>query len=159
MELPAIVTDSCHFGSGVAWSADRRPGVADGPSSGRDRDLSSVAVSVDGVNSSRSATRDPNASASNLPGTPLPSLRTTLADDDELDPSATFIGEELERRVLAIKGNAVCADCATSDARKYAALPTWGSTNLGVTFCIRCSGIHRKMGAHVTKVLSLTIDT
>jgi len=116
-------------------------------------------VSVDGVNSSRSATRDPNASASNLPGTPLPSLRTTLADDDELDPSATFIGEELERRVLAIKGNAVCADCATSDARKYAALPTWGSTNLGVTFCIRCSGIHRKMGAHVTKVLSLTIDT
>jgi hypothetical protein len=63
-------------------------------------------------------------------GTPLPSLRTTLADDDELDPSATFIGEELERRVLAIKGNAVCADCATSDARKYAALPSC-STNLG----------------------------
>jgi hypothetical protein len=61
--------------SGVAWSADRRPGVADGPSSGRDRDLSSVAVSVDGVNSSRSATRDPNASASNLPGTPLPASR------------------------------------------------------------------------------------
>lgn len=68
-------------------------------------------------------------------------------------------GEALEKRVLAIPGNSVCADCITSDVRVYAAQPTWASTNLGVTFCIRCSGVHRRLGAHISKVLSIQIDT
>ena len=57
-----------------------------------------------------------------------------------------YIGAEVEKRVLPIPGNGTCADCVTSDPKRYPAQPTWASTNLGVTFCIRCSGIHRKMG-------------
>ena len=36
--------------------------------------------------------------------------------------------------------------------------PTWLSTNLGVLTCIECSGIHREMGVHVSRVRSLTLD-
>ena len=36
--------------------------------------------------------------------------------------------------------------------------PDWASTNLGVVFCIECSGMHRGMGVHVSKVKSLTLD-
>ena len=35
---------------------------------------------------------------------------------------------------------------------------TWLSTNLGVIVCIECSGIHREMGVHVSKIQSLTLD-
>ena len=36
--------------------------------------------------------------------------------------------------------------------------PTWLSTNLGVLTCIECSGVHREMGVHVSRVRSLTLD-
>ena len=32
------------------------------------------------------------------------------------------------------------------------------STNFGVIVCIECSGIHREMGVHVSKIQSLTLD-
>jgi hypothetical protein len=32
------------------------------------------------------------------------------------------------------------------------AAPTWASFNLGLFMCIDCSGIHRMIGTHVTKV-------
>jgi len=68
-------------------------------------------------------------------------------------------GTESEARLLAIKGNSACADCMTSDPVHYPNTPAWGSCNLGCLFCIRCAGIHRKMGVHVSKVLSIRIDT
>lgn len=36
--------------------------------------------------------------------------------------------------------------------------PTWASTNLGVFICMRCSGIHRSLGTHISKVKSTAID-
>ncbi len=36
--------------------------------------------------------------------------------------------------------------------------PTWLSTNYGVIVCIECSGIHRQMGVHISKIQSLTLD-
>jgi Arf-GAP/coiled-coil/ANK repeat/PH domain-containing protein len=36
--------------------------------------------------------------------------------------------------------------------------PEWASSNLGILLCIECSGIHRSLGVHVTKVRSLTLD-
>ena len=36
--------------------------------------------------------------------------------------------------------------------------PRWISTNLGVVTCIECSGIHREMGVHVSRIQSLELD-
>lgn len=34
----------------------------------------------------------------------------------------------------------------------------WASWNLGVFLCIQCGGIHRKLGTHISKVKSVTLD-
>ena len=36
--------------------------------------------------------------------------------------------------------------------------PDWASLNLGVLMCIECSGIHRNLGSHVSRVRSLDLD-
>lgn len=56
------------------------------------------------------------------------------------------------QKVMAIPGNSVCCDCGQPD-------PRWASINLGITLCIQCSGIHRSLGVHFSKVRSLTLDT
>jgi Arf-GAP/coiled-coil/ANK repeat/PH domain-containing protein len=47
--------------------------------------------------------------------------------------------------------NPICADCDSKD-------PEWASINLGALLCIDCSGTHRSMGVHISKVRSLTLD-
>ncbi|XP_028405918.1 arf-GAP with SH3 domain, ANK repeat and PH domain-containing protein 2-like isoform X2 [Dendronephthya gigantea] len=59
--------------------------------------------------------------------------------------------QRIVRVVQSLPGNDICADCDAVD-------PTWLSTNLGVLTCIECSGIHREMGVHVSRVRSLTLD-
>uniref|UniRef100_A0A8D3C8P5 Arf-GAP with coiled-coil, ANK repeat and PH domain-containing protein n=1 Tax=Scophthalmus maximus TaxID=52904 RepID=A0A8D3C8P5_SCOMX len=49
-------------------------------------------------------------------------------------------------------GNRRCCDCEEEE-------PRWASINLGVTMCIECSGIHRSLGVHLSKVRSLTLDS
>lgn len=44
-----------------------------------------------------------------------------------------------------MEANPTCADCG-------ALSPDWVSLNLGVLLCIQCSGIHRSLGVHVSKV-------
>ena len=55
-------------------------------------------------------------------------------------------------RLRALPGNRECADCGAVD-------PDWASINLGILVCIECSGIHRNLGSHVSKVRSLSLDT
>uniref|UniRef100_A0A3P9JB49 Arf-GAP with coiled-coil, ANK repeat and PH domain-containing protein n=1 Tax=Oryzias latipes TaxID=8090 RepID=A0A3P9JB49_ORYLA len=61
-------------------------------------------------------------------------------------------GESALQKVLAIPGNSCCCDCGQPD-------PRWASINLGITLCIQCSGIHRSLGVHFSKVRSLTLDS
>ncbi|KAI5260825.1 ArfGap-domain-containing protein [Aureobasidium subglaciale] len=50
-------------------------------------------------------------------------------------------------------GNKYCADCNSEHKVE------WVSINLGIILCIECSGIHRSLGTHISKVRSLTLDT
>ncbi|XP_054625320.1 arf-GAP with GTPase, ANK repeat and PH domain-containing protein 2 isoform X2 [Dunckerocampus dactyliophorus] len=49
------------------------------------------------------------------------------------------------------KGNNLCVDCDAPN-------PTWASLNLGALICIECSGIHRNLGTHLSRVRSLDLD-
>lgn len=49
--------------------------------------------------------------------------------------------------------NLVCADCKTQQH------PRWASWSLGVFICIKCAGIHRSLGTHISKVKSVDLDT
>lgn len=48
--------------------------------------------------------------------------------------------------------NLLCADCSSGMKVE------WVSINLGIILCIECSGIHRSLGTHISKVRSLTLD-
>ncbi len=37
--------------------------------------------------------------------------------------------------------------------------PRWASWNLGIFVCIRCAGIHRNLGVHISKVRSVNLDS
>ena len=49
--------------------------------------------------------------------------------------------------LLAIPENQKCADCGVGIGHDC-----WASINIGMFICLPCSGIHRNLGVHITKV-------
>ncbi|KAJ5171745.1 hypothetical protein N7492_004338 [Penicillium capsulatum] len=72
--------------------------------------------------------------------------------------------------IRTVPGNDRCADCDASTPGSYPprtlmttlADPVflgWASWNMGLFLCMRCASIHRKLGTHISKVKSLTMDS
>ena len=98
----------------------------------------------------------------NRPKTPMknclnsPSMTSKYLPNDETVHQFRVeqkLQQQLIKQVQALSGNDRCADCSTNKE-----VPTWLSTNLGVLVCIECSGIHRDLGVHISRIQSLTLD-
>jgi len=59
--------------------------------------------------------------------------------------------QSLIEALLKDEENKYCVDC---DAKG----PRWASWNLGIFLCIRCAGIHRNLGVHISRVKSVNLD-
>lgn len=73
-------------------------------------------------------------------------------DDLTLDQKQHYnqrlnIGDDVLTTLRGIPGNDTCAECNAPD-------PDWASLNLGVLMCIECSGVHRNLGVHISKVMN-----
>ncbi|KAG7385369.1 ADP-ribosylation factor GTPase-activating protein agd4 [Phytophthora pseudosyringae] len=64
----------------------------------------------------------------------------------EVHPEQQSVIDELT------EANPCCADCGQEPAE-------WVSINIGCILCIECSGIHRSLGVHESKVRSLALDS
>jgi Arf-GAP with SH3 domain, ANK repeat and PH domain-containing protein len=124
------------------------PQTSQRDSSGRD-----IGSALTGKSSSYSGhhgyhTRDSSGVNRSITVGARPSYVRTNSNSFEEDPSKL-----LQQIRSADQGNTWCADCGSSTKVE------WVSINLGIILCIECSGIHRSLGTHISKVRSLTLDT
>nr|CAN83789.1 hypothetical protein VITISV_039033 [Vitis vinifera] len=53
--------------------------------------------------------------------------------------------DNVSKVLREIPGNDLCAECSAPE-------PDWASLNLGILLCIECSGVHRNLGVHISKL-------
>ncbi|XP_060524192.1 centaurin-gamma-1A isoform X2 [Cylas formicarius] len=78
----------------------------------------------------------------------LNSLQLNESSKAKSNPNEVTSIQSIKTR---IPGNNFCVDCDAPN-------PDWASLNLGVLMCIECSGIHRNLGSHISRVRSLNLD-
>jgi len=69
-------------------------------------------------------------------------------EQKKMDEKHNLILQEL----LKMPENKICADCQDKG-------PRWASWNLGCFLCLNCAGVHRRMGTHISRVKSVTLDS
>lgn len=90
-------------------------------------------------------------------GSGMPVRRITVGARPSVVRTASSGYEETPDKLLQMvrendQGNTWCADCGSGTKVE------WVSINLAIILCIECSGIHRSLGTHISKVRSLTLD-
>ncbi|XP_040569341.1 centaurin-gamma-1A isoform X1 [Lepeophtheirus salmonis] len=81
----------------------------------------------------------------------LNSLQGIESSKSSKNPNSIVDVQAIKAIKSEISGNHKCVDCDSSS-------PLWASINLGVLMCIECSGVHRKLGSHISRVRSLDLD-
>src|ERR1700744_2663417 len=76
----------------------------------------------------------------------------TTRQQRETDAYNVAMCSQRLQQLLLLPVNKYCADCKISD-------PRWAVYNFGIFVCIRCAGIHRGLGTHISKVRSVDLDT
>lgn len=76
--------------------------------------------------------------------------------------------EQVLLELLKQDANKQCADCGQKGKEMllithnltfiFVQGTRWASWNLGVFLCIRCGGLHRRLGTHISRVKSVNLD-
>lgn len=143
-----------HINNALQSAFESKSPMADQKSSTRSG--SSMARDLFGKSSSYHGHRSTSSAGGQLSQKHNVARHATVGDRPQINRSRS--SEERPAHLLqsirdADAGNSWCADC-NSDVRVE-----WVSINLGIIICIECSGIHRSLGTHITKIRSLTLDT
>ncbi|CAN1822706.1 Probable ADP-ribosylation factor GTPase-activating protein AGD11 [Linum perenne] len=94
----------------------------------------------------------PQPPTSSLPQTNIHDLlHSEVQTKSKKDRRKTSGPQKRLEKLLSQSCNKHCADCGSTD-------PKWVSISHGVFICIKCSGIHRSLGVHISKVLSVKLD-
>lgn len=81
----------------------------------------------------------------------LNSLQSNESSKSKSRTNSTVDAAAIQAIKTNVRGNTHCVDCDSSN-------PDWASLNLGALVCIECSGIHRNLGSHISRVRSLDLD-
>lgn len=82
----------------------------------------------------------------NLPASVVHSMNGFASSDYFFNPSKKNLTQ-------IYANNKYCCDCGSSNSKHE-----WTSINFFSNLCIECSGVHRSMGTHISKIRSLSLD-